>query len=48
MFADDGTLHSSDVSIQCIESNVQHDLTIVDKWCTLHNMAINPSKTVCM
>ena len=31
MFADDGTLHSSDVSIQCIESNVQHDLTIVDK-----------------
>jgi len=23
-------------------------LTIVDKWYTLNNMAINPSKTVCM
>ena len=48
MYADDGTLHSSDVSIKCIEPNLQHDLTIVDKWCTLNNMAINPSKTVCM
>ena len=45
MYADDGTLHSSDVSIKCIEPNLQHDLTIVDKWCTLNNMAINPSKT---
>ena len=48
MYADDGTLHSSDVSISCIEPNLQHDLTIVDKWYTLINMAINPSKTVCM
>ena len=48
MYADDGTLHSSDVSIKCIELSVQHDLTIVDKWCTLNNTAINPSKTVCM
>ena len=45
MYADDGTLHSSDVSIKCIEPNLQHALTIVDKWCTLKNMAINPSKT---
>ena len=43
MYADDGTLHSSDVSIKCIEPNLQHDLTIVDKWCTLNNMAFNPS-----
>ena len=48
MYADDGTLHSSDVSISCIEPNLQHDLTIVDKWWTLNNMAINQSKTVCM
>ena len=48
MYADDGTLHLSDVSIKCIELSVQHDLTIVDKWCTLNNTAINPSKTVCM
>ena len=48
MYADEGTLHSPDVSIKCIEPNLQHDLTIVDKWCTLNNMAINPSKTVCM
>jgi len=48
MYADDGTLHSSDVSIKSIEPNLKHDLTIVDKWCTLNNMAINPSKTVCM
>ena len=48
MYADDGTLHSSDVSIKCIEPNLQHDLTIVDKWCSLNNTAINPSKTVCM
>ena len=32
---------------KCIEPNLQHDLIIVDKWCTLNNMAINPSKTVC-
>jgi len=31
MYADDGTLQSSDVSIKCIEPNLQHDLTIVDK-----------------
>ena len=48
MYADDGTFHSSDVSIKSIELSVQHDLTIVDKWCTLNNTAINPSKTVCM
>ena len=48
MYADDDTLHSSDVSIKCIEPNLQHDLTIVDKWCTLNNMAINPCITVCM
>ena len=35
-------------SIKCNEPNLQHDLTIVDKWCTLNNMAINLSKTVCM
>jgi len=48
IYADDGTLHSSYVFIKCIEPNVQHDLTIVDKWCTLNNMAVNPSKTVCI
>ena len=48
MYANDGTLHSSDVSIKCIEPTLQHDLTIVDKSCTLNNMAINPSNTVCM
>ena len=48
MHADDGTLHSSDVSIKCTEPNLQHDLNIVDKWCTIKNMANNPSKTVCM
>jgi len=48
MYAYDGTLQSSDVSIKHIEPNVQHDLTIVDKCCTLNNMAIDPSKTVCM
>ena len=48
MYADDGTFHLSDVSIKCNEPNLQHDLTIVDKWCTLNNMAINTSKTVCM
>ena len=46
MYADDGTLHSSDVSIKCIEPTLQHDLTIVDQSCTLNNMAINPSNTV--
>ena len=48
MYAYDGTLQSSDVSIKYIEQNLQHDLTIVDKWCTLNKMAINLSKTVCM
>ena len=48
MYAGDGTLQSSDVSLKCIEPNLQHDLTRVDKWCTLNNMTINPSKTVCM
>jgi len=46
MYADEGTLILSDVSIKCMVPNLQHDLTIVDKWCTLNNMAINPSKTV--
>jgi len=35
MHADDGTLHSSDVSIKCTEPNLQHALNIVDKWCTI-------------
>ena len=48
MYAYDGTLQSSDVSIKYIEQNLQHDLTKVDKWCTLNKMAINLSKTVCM
>ena len=47
MYADDGTLYSSDVSIKCIEPNLQHDLAIVDKWFTLNNMSVNPSKTIC-
>jgi len=41
VYADDGTLHSSDVSVKFIEPNLQHALTIVDKWCTLNNMIIN-------
>ena len=39
-------IHQMYLYTKCIEPNLQHDLIIVDKWCTLNNMAINPSKTV--
>jgi len=40
MYADDGTLHSSDVSMKCIEPDTQHGLTIVDKWCYIQSRKV--------
>lgn len=46
MYANDGTLHIDDISVN--EIDVKIHLNIVEKRCTVNNMPINPRETVPM
>ena len=48
MYADDTTIHTTDVKLDCVQSKLQSDLYKVNRWCKINNMAINPKKTTCM
>ena len=48
MYADDTTVSYSSKTIGTVASSLQTDLNNIDKWCSLNNMAINPTKTTCM
>ena len=45
MYADDYIHH---MYLYNALNQIYNMTTIVEIWCTLNNMAINPSKTVCM
>ena len=48
LFADDSTLHTSNKQISTIQNDLQQGLNIVNEWCNVNLMSLNPSKTKCM
>ena len=48
LFADDSTLHTSDVNIANINSNLQESINEIQSWCTQNKMALHPDKTKSM
>ena len=48
MFADDSSLHTTSTDIKVIETNLQKELSNVDRWCSENKMAIHPQKTKSM
>lgn len=45
MCADDSTLHIDGSNLTIIEMNIQRDIKEVNNWCSLNNMAIDPTET---
>jgi len=48
MYADDSTLHISDISVSNLETILQKDLNRVLEWCYINKMNLNAQKTKCM
>ena len=48
MYADDSTLHSSGYKANEIEKALQENIVIVENWCKMNNMKLNPNKSKCM
>lgn len=48
LFADDGTVHCSDKSINNVTNQLQKGLSDIEKWCDNNAMVLNPNKTECM
>jgi retron-type reverse transcriptase len=48
LFADDNSMHSSDSSIDIVESNLQQGLVEVSDWCKQNRMVLHPGKTKSM
>ena len=48
LYADDSTLYEINKQVCVVERNLQENLNILQEWCNLNNMSLNPNKTKCM
>ena len=48
IYADDTTISSHGSSVQAIESNINTDLSNINKWCVANRISLNPSKSIAM
>lgn len=48
LYADDSTLYESDFQISEIQTKLQMNLDLINKWCIINNMSLHPLKTKCM
>ena len=47
-FADDTTLYCSERSLRLVESNFNHDLSIIYDWFCANKLTLNEKKSVCL
>ena len=48
LFADDTTLHCTDVTVESIEMRLNQSLTELEHWCRSNSMIVNPQKSESM
>ena len=48
LYADDSTLYKAGLNLQNVEADLQNNLVLIEKWCSINNMLLHPDKTKCM
>ena len=48
VYADDSTLYKAHEDHSVVKETLQTNLDVVNNWCAINNMLLNPAKTKCM